>query len=50
MGPKVAAACRFVEHTGRAAVIGALDQAEAVLAGTAGTWITPSGIPEEALA
>lgn len=41
MGPKVDAACRFVERTGQTAAIGALDQAEAVLAGTAGTHITP---------
>ena len=39
MGPKVDAACQFVEHTGRSASIGALEQAEAVLAGRAGTYI-----------
>lgn len=37
MAPKVAAACRFAERTGRLAAIGALDDAEAMLAGTAGT-------------
>jgi carbamate kinase len=37
MAPKVEAACRFVERTGRMAAIGAIDQAEAVLEGTAGT-------------
>jgi carbamate kinase len=39
MGPKVEAACRFVERTGGRAAIGALDDAEAVLAGRAGTQI-----------
>jgi carbamate kinase len=39
MGPKVEAACRFVEKTGRQAAIGAIDQAEAILGGTAGTII-----------
>ncbi len=39
MGPKVEAACRFVERTGRRAAIGAIDQAEAILEGTAGTQI-----------
>ncbi|MFN8022456.1 MAG: carbamate kinase [Acidimicrobiales bacterium] len=41
MGPKVAAACRFVERTGRTAHIGALDHAEAVVAGRAGTIVEP---------
>lgn len=41
MGPKVEAVCRFVEGTGGEAVIGALDQAEAVLAGTSGTTVCP---------
>jgi carbamate kinase len=39
MGPKVEAACRFVERTGRTAAIGAMEQADAVLAGTAGTTV-----------
>jgi carbamate kinase len=39
MGPKVEAACRFVERTGGLAAIGALDDAEAILAGRAGTQI-----------
>ena len=43
MGPKIDAACRFVEHTGHTAAIGALDDSEAILAGKAGTIITPSG-------
>lgn len=40
MAPKVAAACRFVERTGRRAAIGSLDDAEALLAGTVGTQVT----------
>lgn len=39
MGPKVAAACAFVNATGRRAVIGPLDKIEAMLAGQAGTQI-----------
>ncbi|MEU4572597.1 carbamate kinase [Nonomuraea sp. ATR24] len=42
MGPKVDACIRFVTATGRAAAIGALREASAVLAGTAGTTITTS--------
>ena len=43
MAPKVAAACRFAERTGRMAGIGALDDAEAILAGTAGTILGAGG-------
>jgi carbamate kinase len=39
MGPKVEAACRFVERTGGVAAIGALEDASAILAGDAGTTI-----------
>jgi carbamate kinase len=39
MAPKVEAACRFAERTGRIAGIGAIDQAEAILAGKAGTIV-----------
>jgi carbamate kinase len=39
MGPKVEAACRFVERTGREARIGAIEQAVAVMAGAAGTMV-----------
>jgi carbamate kinase len=39
MGPKVEAACRFVERTGGLAAIGALEDGEAILAGRAGTQI-----------
>ena len=43
MGPKVEACCRFVEATGGLAVIGALADAAAMLAGSAGTTIvTPA--------
>jgi carbamate kinase len=42
MGPKVEAACRFVEATGGLAAIGALEDAAAILAGTAGTTIAPA--------
>lgn len=42
MGPKVEAACRFVERTGRKAGIGAIDQAEAILGDTAGTVVHPA--------
>jgi carbamate kinase len=41
MGPKVDAACRFVELTGNTAAIGALDSPAAMLRGDEGTIITP---------
>jgi carbamate kinase len=41
MGPKVDAACSFVERTGKSAAIGALGDAVRVLAGEAGTQIVP---------
>jgi carbamate kinase len=43
MGPKVEAACRFVEATGKVAAIGRLDAAEALLRGEAGTTVSDSG-------
>ena len=43
MGPKVSAVCRFVELTGRIAAIGSLADAGAILAGVAGTVVTPNG-------
>jgi carbamate kinase len=43
MGPKVAAACRFVEVTGDMAAIGRLEDAQEILEGRAGTIITPGG-------
>ena len=44
MGPKVAAACRFVEVTGGRAGIGRLEDSAKILAGTAGTLVTPTGM------
>lgn len=41
MGPKVEAACRFAEATGRSAAVGSLGQASAILAGAAGTRVVP---------
>jgi carbamate kinase len=41
MGPKVAAACRFVRETGHPAGIGRLAEAPAILAGKAGTRVVP---------
>ncbi|MFT8585833.1 carbamate kinase [Acetobacter papayae] len=41
MGPKIEAACRFVNRTGKPAVIGALSEIAAIVAGDAGTWIVP---------
>ena len=43
MGPKVAAACRFAEETGKKAAIGALADLSAIIAGTAGTTISIDG-------
>lgn len=42
MGPKIDAACRFVEATGRPAMIGSLHEASDLLAGTRGTIIEAS--------
>ena len=39
MGPKVSAACRFVQETGKHAAIGALAAASGVIGGAAGTQI-----------
>ena len=39
MGPKVEAACRFVEATGGRAAIGALTQIQQIVAGDAGTQV-----------
>jgi carbamate kinase len=41
MGPKVEAACRFVERTGGTAAIGRLEDAELLFAGKAGTVVEP---------
>jgi carbamate kinase len=40
MGPKVRAACQFVEETGRMAVIGSIDDTVALVHGEAGTVVT----------
>ncbi|GGI04240.1 carbamate kinase [Egicoccus halophilus] len=42
MGPKVAAACAFVERTGQRAAIGALEHIVAVVHGRAGTQVVPA--------
>ena len=44
MGPKIEAACRFVEGTGKPAAIGALGEAVRIVAGEAGTRIA-AGAP-----
>ncbi len=41
MGPKIEAACRFVEHGGRRALITDILTLEQALQGTTGTWIHP---------
>lgn len=41
MAPKVEAACRFVEKTGKTAIIGALDQIEKIIDGKSGTLVHP---------
>ena len=40
MGPKIEAACAFVEETGGLAAIGSLEDAGAILAGQAGTAVS----------
>jgi len=45
MGPKVEAACRFVERTNATAAIGAMGDVVAILAGSAGTTIRQGGEP-----
>jgi carbamate kinase len=47
MGPKVEAACRFVEATGRRAAIGRLEDIAELVAGQAGTQVQPVGPPLE---
>ena len=41
MGPKVEAACRFVENTGGRAAIGSLNEIQQIVAGEAGTQVVP---------
>ena len=42
MGPKVTAACRFANLTGKRAAIGALEDLDAILRGAAGTTVDPA--------
>ena len=41
MGPKVTAAARFVEVTGRRAAIGSLERIAQIVEGDAGTQVVP---------
>jgi carbamate kinase len=43
MGPKVEAACRFVDATGKPAMIGRLTDATELLRGRCGTVVEPAG-------
>jgi carbamate kinase len=43
MGPKVEAACRFAEATGKPAAIGALSDLSKIITGEAGTTVDPAG-------
>ena len=47
MGPKVEAACRFVEATGKRAMIGRLEDAADVLGATRGTVVESASHPAE---
>lgn len=47
MGPKVAAACDFVNATGRRAAIGSLEHIVAMVHGTAGTQVRADALPKE---
>jgi carbamate kinase len=42
MGPKVLAACQFVERTGKRAAIGSLEDIARIVAGAAGTNVVAS--------
>ena len=44
MGPKVRAACRFVEQTGGLAAIGAIADTDALVRGDAGTVVAPDAV------
>ena len=48
MGPKVEAAVRFVEATGKHAAIGALEDIEQIVEGNAGTTVVPEKTREAA--
>jgi len=43
MGPKIMAAARFVEQSGRPAIITSVRGVPAAMAGRAGTWVVPDG-------
>ena len=47
MGPKIEAACQFARNTGKVAVIGSLEQIEAIVRGAAGTRVSlaAAGLP-----
>jgi len=45
MGPKVEAACRFTEATGRRAAIGALSESPKIVRGEAGTQVAAAVVP-----
>lgn len=47
MGPKVDAAARFVEATGKRAAIGALDEIEQIVEGRAGTTVSLAAMRED---
>lgn len=42
MGPKIEAACRFVDEGGEGALISSLERLEEALDGRSGTWIVPT--------
>jgi carbamate kinase len=44
MGPKVRAACEFVERTGRLAAIGSIADAAALVRGEAGTVVSHDAV------
>jgi hypothetical protein len=50
MGPKINAACRFAERSGKRAAIGALNDIEAILRGEAGTTIATANADVERVA
>jgi carbamate kinase len=45
MGPKVRAACAFVEQTGKTAAIGSIHETGALIRGEAGTIVEPAAVP-----
>jgi carbamate kinase len=47
MGPKVRAACEFVERTGRMAAIGSIDDTQALIRGEAGTRVSLESAPAD---